>query len=97
MLTNTLSPEERLVVFDDDIAQSPHEVLVGIETFLGIPARDRDINDLSVRHNLGPEAPVPAGFVAAAKPIVERELAALDASGFEFPASWRESCETASI
>ena len=68
---------------------SRYGVLAGIEAFLGISAGTYHPKNLVEHHNPGPQHEMPAAFIEAVMPIVEEELAALDAKGFAIPNGWR--------
>ncbi len=88
-LEQNLDADQYHLIIHDEIESAPRGVLAGIEAFLGIPAGTYDPANLVERHNSGPRHAMPRAFAAAARPMIERELAALDARSFTVPAAWR--------
>jgi hypothetical protein len=76
------------ILMFEDIETIPDSVLAGIEAFLGISPGVYNQTSLVEHHNMGPQYAMPQAFAAAAKPMVEIELAALDARGFPIPLAW---------
>ncbi len=88
-LDDNFDPAHYRVLLYDDIETQPLSVLAAIEALLEIEPGRYDTAKLAMRHNEGPPHPLPAAFIAAARPIVEAELEALDKQRFGAPAAWR--------
>ncbi len=91
MLDQNFDQEDYHILMFEDLEMIPDSALAGIETFLGIAPGVYNPSSLVKRHNMGPEYAMPQAFAAAAKPLVEIELAALDARDFPVPLAWRIS------
>jgi len=88
-LDDNFDPAHYRVLLYDDIETQPLSVLAAIEALLEIEPGRYDTAKLAMRHNEGPPHPLPAAFIAAARPMVEAELEALDKQRFGAPAAWR--------
>lgn len=88
-MSEGLRPEERKVLFYENIHDDRRGVLREIEGFLGIPAFNYPGDALNRRHNESASRPMPDFFEELFSKDIARICREVEDQGFTLPESWR--------
>jgi len=96
-LREIFEPSDVLIALFDEIVEDPLRFIRAIEAFLDLPPIEYDQNNLAQARNLTRPSTLNEAFLAAALPLVQDELRALEQLRFPVPPAWEAEATFAQL